>query len=289
MLDFTKQLELYRNKVNAALDIAVPEKDEPAIKAMRYSLFAGGKRTRACMILAFCEMLSGKIENALAFACAIEMIHTYSLIFDDLPCMDNDTLRRGKLTNHVVFGESTALMSGVALYGRAFEVVLESSSLSCEQKLEGTDILLAASGLRGIVTGQMLDLENRSGLTSAEVMHIHELKTSAMIEAAAKLGCVAANCDEQSKKAAVEYAKNIGLAFQIKDDILDVCGTAEKLGKTPGKDKASNKTTFVDILGIDNAQTEVERLTLQAKKAIDGFKNNDFLLLLADSLAERKM
>ncbi len=289
MLDFTKQLELYRDKVNAALDIAVPEKDEPAIKAMRYSLFAGGKRIRACMILAFCEMLSEKIESALAFACAIEMIHTYSLIFDDLPCMDNDTLRRGKPTNHVVFGESTALMSGVALYGRAFEVVLESSSLSCEQKLEGTDILLAASGLRGIVTGQMLDLENRSGLTSAEVMHIHELKTSAMIEAAAKLGCVAANCDEQSKKAAVEYAKNIGLAFQIKDDILDVCGTAEKLGKTPGKDKASNKTTFVDILGIDNAQTEVERLTLQAKKAIDGFKNNDFLLLLADSLAERKM
>ncbi|MBO5298740.1 MAG: polyprenyl synthetase family protein, partial [Clostridia bacterium] len=236
MFDLEKKLREYCDTVNTALDLAISEKDEPAVKSMRYSIFAGGKRIRAAMILAFCELFGGDIKKAVPFACAIEMIHTYSLIYDDLPCMDNDTLRRGKPTNHIVFGESTALMAGAALYARAFETVLESPDLSSAQKLEGIDILLSASGLKGIISGQMLDIENRPGLTKDEVMRIHELKTSAMLEASALLGCIASDCSEKEKNIALAYAKNVGLAFQIKDDILDVSGTVEDMGKTLGKD-----------------------------------------------------
>ena len=288
MFDLEKKLREYCDTVNTALDLAIPEKDEPAVKSMRYSIFAGGKRIRAAMILAFCELFGGDIKKAVPFACAIEMIHTYSLIYDDLPCMDNDTLRRGKPTNHIVFGESTALMAGAALYARAFETVLESPDLSSSQKLEGIDVLLSASGLKGIISGQMLDIENRPGLTKDEVMRIHELKTSAMLEASALLGCIAADCSEKEKNIALAYAKNVGLAFQIKDDILDVSGTVEDMGKTLGKDKASMKTTFVDILGLENAQKEVDRLSAEAKESVANIEKNDFLLALADYLANRR-
>ncbi|MBQ2721243.1 MAG: polyprenyl synthetase family protein [Clostridia bacterium] len=288
MFDLEKKLREYCDTVNTALDLAIPEKDEPAVKSMRYSIFAGGKRIRAAMILAFCELFGGDVKKAVPFACAIEMIHTYSLIYDDLPCMDNDTLRRGKPTNHIVFGESTALMAGAALYARAFETVLESPDLSSAQKLEGIDVLLSASGLKGIISGQMLDIENRPGLTKDEVMRIHELKTSAMLEASALLGCIAADCSEKEKNIALAYAKNVGLAFQIKDDILDVSGTVEDMGKTLGKDKASMKTTFVDILGLENAQKEVDRLSAEAKGSVENIEKNDFLLSLADYLANRR-
>jgi len=287
MTEFAEKMNEYRDLVNVSLENVLPDNGEEAVRAMRYSIFAGGKRIRAAIILAFCELYAGEINRALPFACAIEMIHTYSLIYDDLPCMDNDTLRRGKPTNHVVFGESTSLMAGAALYARAFEVVLESRNLDNEQKLEGIEVLLSASGLRGIVTGQMLDLHNRPGLTEKEVMRIHELKTSAMIEASAVLGCIAAGCSDAEKEKAREYAKKIGLAFQIKDDILDVCGTVEDLGKTIGKDKASMKTTFVDILGVEKAQESVETLSDEAKNTVSDIKGSDFLLNLADFLAER--
>ena len=288
MFDLEKKLREYCDTVNTALDLAIPEKDEPAVKSVRYSIFAGGKRIRAAMILAFCELFGGDIKKAVPFACAIEMIHTYSLIYDDLPCMDNDTLRRGKPTNHIVFGESTALMAGAALYARAFETVLESPDLSSAQKLEGIDVLLSASGLKGIISGQMLDIENRPGLKKDEVMRIHELKTSAMLEASALLGCIASDCSEKEKNIALAYAKNVGLAFQIKDDILDVSGTVEDMGKTLGKDKASMKTTFVDILGLENAQKEVDRLSAEAKESVANIEKNDFLLALADYLANRR-
>lgn len=288
MTDFSLKMNYYRSIVNSSLEQALPDNGDEAVRAMRYSVFAGGKRIRAAIILAFCDLYGGDVNRALPFACAIEMIHTYSLIYDDLPCMDNDSLRRGKPTNHVVFGESTALMAGAALYARAFETVLESEYLSSGQKLDGMDVLLSASGLRGIVTGQMLDLQNRPGLTEDEVMRIHELKTSAMIEASAVLGCIAAECSSAEKKNAREYAKKIGLAFQIKDDILDVCGTVEDLGKTIGKDKASMKTTFVDILGVEKAQKSVEILSCEAKKIVSDIDGSGFLVSLADYLAERK-
>jgi len=288
MFDLSEKLRDYCEKVNNALDIAIEEKDEPAVRSMRYSVFAGGKRIRAAIVLAFCELFGGDPKKALPFACAIEMIHTYSLIYDDLPCMDDDVLRRGKPTNHVVFGEATALMAGAGLYARAFETVLGSADISSEQKIEGMNILLSASCFNGIISGQMLDMDNKPGLTEEEVMRIHKLKTSAMLEASAVLGCVAAECTEKEKKIALSYAENIGLAFQIKDDILDVCGTVEDMGKTLGKDKASMKTTFVDILGIDNAQKEVDRLSEKAKESVLNIKGNEFLLSLADYLANRK-
>ncbi len=288
MVDLSEKLREYCEKVNNALDIAIEDKDEPAVKSMRYSIFAGGKRIRAAIVLAFCELFGGDINKAIPFACAIEMIHTYSLIYDDLPCMDDDTLRRGKPTNHVVFGEATALMAGAGLYARAFETVLGCSGLSSEQKIEGMNILLSASGLNGIISGQMLDMENKPGLTEDEVMRIHKLKTSAMLEASAVLGCVAAECSDKEKNIALEYAKNVGLAFQIKDDILDVCGTVEDMGKTLGKDKASMKTTFVDILGVENAQKEVDRLSSKAKEIVCDINGCEFLMSLAEYLANRK-
>ena len=288
MDDYKEKLTRYRNCVNDALEEAIPENGEEAVSAMRYSVFAGGKRIRAALVLAFCELFGGNIEKALPFACAIEMIHTYSLIYDDLPCMDNDTLRRGKPTNHVAFGESTALMAGAGLYARAFETVIQSELLSDAQKLSGISVLLDASGINGIITGQILDLKNRPGLSENEVMRIHKLKTSAMIEAAAVLGCVASDCGAAEKEKARRYAENIGLAFQIKDDILDVAGSTAELGKTVGKDKTEMKTTFVDILGVESSQKQVEALSESAKKEISDIKGSEFLCSLADYLAYRK-
>ncbi len=288
MDNFKDQLEIYRNAVNDALDKAILDNGEEAVSAMRYSIFAGGKRIRGALVLAFCALFGGKTEAALPFACAIEMIHTYSLIYDDLPCMDNDTLRRGKPTNHVVFGESTALMAGAGLYARAFEVITENSVLMDSQKLEGISVLLSASGLKGIITGQMLDLKNRPGLSENEVMRIHTLKTGAMIEASAILGCIAANAGKAEKEKARKYAENIGLAFQIKDDILDVEGSVEELGKTIGKDKAEMKTTFVDILGIEKSQNQVDALSAAAKKEVADIEGSGFLCALSDYLAGRR-
>ncbi len=288
MDSFKDQLEIYRNAVNSALDKAVPENGEEAVSAMRYSIFAGGKRIRGALVLAFCALFGGKEQAALPFACAIEMIHTYSLIYDDLPCMDNDTLRRGKPTNHVVFGESTALLAGAGLYAKAFEVVVDSTDLTDSQKLEGISVLLSASGLKGIITGQMLDLKNGPGLSENEVMRIHTLKTGAMIEASAILGCIAANTGRNEKEKAKKYADNIGLAFQIKDDILDVEGSVEEVGKTLGKDKTEMKTTFVDILGVEKSQKQVDSLSEAAKNEIADIKGSEFLCALSDYLADRK-
>jgi len=289
MTDYTEKIKEYRKLVNDALDKAIPEnKNDVTVESMRYSVFAGGKRIRPIIALAFCDALGGNITKALPFCCALEMIHTYSLIYDDLPCMDNDDLRRGKPTNHVVFGENISLMAGAALYARAFEIIECSADLTDSQKLKGTRILLKASGLDGIITGQVLDLQNRKGLTVDEITKIHELKTGAMLRASALLGVVAADGDKKDENTAIEYADKIGLAFQIKDDILDVTATTESMGKTVGKDKASDKTTFADILGIENAQKKVNELTEEAKKSVLTLKNSDFLIYIADILAGRQ-
>jgi len=289
MTDYTEKIKEYRKLVNDALDKAIPEnKNDVTVESMRYSVFAGGKRIRPIIALAFCDALGGNITKALPFCCALEMIHTYSLIYDDLPCMDNDDLRRGKPTNHVVFGENISLMAGAALYARAFETIECSADLTDSQKLKGTRILLKASGLDGIITGQVLDLQNRKGLTVDEITKIHELKTGAMLRASALLGVVAADGDKKDENTAIEYADKIGLAFQIKDDILDVTATTESMGKTVGKDKASDKTTFADILGIENAQKKVNELTEEAKKSVLTLKNSDFLIYIADILAGRQ-
>ena len=277
--------ELYSKKVNSKLEEYLPDvKSDILDSALRYSVFAGGKRIRPVMCLAFCDMASGDISKALPFACALEMVHTYSLIFDDLPCMDNDSLRRGIPTNHVVFGEANALMAGMGLYAEAFCKIIsdgQTVGLSGSQIIKGMDILLDASGKNGIVRGQVLDLQNRPGLSENEVMNIHNLKTAAMFKASALLGCIAAEATEDVLFAAKTHAENIGLAFQIRDDILDVEGTVEEMGKTLGKDAAEMKTTFVDIYGVDKAQKLVEKYTQQAIESVKKYDRTGFLKDLA--------
>ena len=291
MKTMNEVISLYSEYINQTLNTYLPEnKNDVLDSALRYSVFAGGKRIRPIICLAFCDMISGSFEKALPFACALEMVHTYSLIFDDLPCMDNDSLRRGIPTNHVVFGESTAVLAGMGLYGEAFTQIIADGTrrgLSDNQIIRGIKILLDASGQKGIVRGQDLDLENKPGLTENEVLNIHNLKTAAMLKASALLGCVAADASEEILCAAEKYAESIGLAFQIRDDILDVTGTVSEMGKTLGKDAAEEKTTFVNIYGLEEAQRLVEEYTDKAVEAINKYDKTGFLKDLAVYLATR--
>ena len=291
MIDFNKKISEFGAAVNEFLKNNLP-KGSITADSMRYSIFAGGKRIRPAICLAFCELFSRdhferNMQKALPFAAALESIHTYSLMYDDLPCMDNDTLRRGMPTNHVRFGEDITLMAGVALYGEAFGFIVSSPLLSDSEKLEGIRVLLDASGIKGIVTGQVLDIENKQDLTEEELRNIQNLKTGAMLKASALLGCIAANATEKEREKAVAYAENIGLAFQMRDDILDVQGDVNSLGKSIGKDKESKKVTFVDVLGIEKTQKEIERLTKKAKDAVSDAENCEFLIMLADALSKR--
>jgi len=294
MNEFEKRLDEYVAAVNTALENYLPADGTKLTDSMRYSLMAGGKRIRPVLTLECCRACGGNIEAAMPFACALEMIHTYSLIYDDMPCMDNDDLRRGKPTNHVVFGEDMALMAGMGLYARAFELVIEAKErglLSEASALKGIKVLLNASGANGIVRGQVLDMENIDSNPEVDLDflgRIHKMKTSAMLEACAELGCIAANADVDQTEALLEYAKAIGLAFQIRDDILDVIGTSEEMGKTIGKDEKQSKKTFVDFMGIDVAQEKVKDLTLNAEKCIYGFPDKEFLVSLAEFLCGRK-
>lgn len=292
MNNFKEIFKQYQDYINEALSTCVESDGSSICDSMRYSVMAGGKRIRPILALECCRLCSGDYKPATAVACALELIHSYSLIYDDLPCMDNDTMRRGKPTNHVIYGEDIALMAGVGLYCRAFEIVMEGKDKYClteTQTLKAIDRLLRASGMRGIVLGQVLDIDNvEQRHTDLDyVMKIHELKTSAMLEASAEVGAICGNATEEQYNALLSYAKNIGLAFQIKDDILDVQGTPENLGKTLGKDKEQGKTTFVDIYGLEGAQQEVDRLTEEAKKSVEMFEDNDFLISFADFLCRR--
>ena len=293
MYDFGLRFDEYRKYVNDELS-RIFSKTEPALEAsMRYSIEAGGKRIRPILVLAACEACGGNRRDALAFACAVEIVHTYSLIYDDLPCMDNDVLRRGKPTNHVVFGQAVALLAGMGLYARAFEIILDEpqkGTLSRDRAAEGARILLQASGTSGIVSGQFYDMENVAGndaVNEEYLTRVHMLKTSAMLEASVHLGAVAAGAGESDTDALLLYAKRIGLAFQIRDDILDVVGTEASMGKSIGKDKVENKLTFADIYGIDGAQMKIETLTQEGKAALQGFDDPRFLRDLADMLCYR--
>lgn len=287
----TDRYLFYLDKINRSLSEYCPGEGGVLAESMSYSLSAGGKRIRPVLTLAFCEACGEDPDKALTFACALEMIHTYSLIFDDLPCMDNDTLRRGKPTCHVVYGEANALMAGSGLNAEAFLIASSPEvDLPDSVKVQALSVLARASGKDGIVGGQVLDLENdgRRSLSEREVRTIHRMKTSAMLEAAALLGCLAAGANEERKKSALLFAEKIGLAFQIKDDILDVTGSAEVLGKTVGKDRAEKKTTFVDLFGIEKAQALVSAYTSEAKQVLSGFEKTDFLAYLADMLCSRE-
>ena len=258
--------------------------------AMNYSLLAGGKRLRPILALECCRLCGGTDTQALSLGCAVEMIHTYSLIHDDLPCMDNDDLRRGKPTNHKVYGEATAVLAGDGLLTAAFETVTGAAAyLPAERVVEAVRTLAEAAGAAGMVGGQVLDMAGEGhALVLSEVEELQRLKTGALIAAAAELGCIAAGGSGEQRKAVRTYAEKLGLAFQIRDDMLDVTSTTEELGKPIGSDAESGKTTFVTLKGLDECERLVEKLTEEAEAALTEFDHPEFLTELARSLAARK-
>ena len=263
------------------------------ISSMEYSLKAGGKRIRPTLVLEFSRVCGGTDEVAMPFACALEMIHTYSLIHDDLPCMDNDDMRRGKPSNHIVYGEDIALLAGDALQSLAFETMSKSDTVSksgAEIAVKCINILSNYCGAVGMVGGQVIDLEHENKETTIDVItRMHHKKTGGLIKAACEMGCVCGNADKEKILSARKYGENIGLAFQIMDDILDVTSTGEKLGKPVGSDKENNKSTYVSLLGIDKCRELVEKYTSSAISALEVFENDTTALKeIAVKLSKRE-
>lgn len=253
--------------------------------AMRYSLLAGGKRLRPVFVLDFCRMCGGDWKASAPFAAAIEMVHTYSLIHDDLPCMDNDDYRRGKLTNHKVFGEANAVLAGDALLTAAFSY-LAKSPFDAEVRIQAVDVLSSCAGELGMVGGQVLDMLSEERLcTEQEVLDIQSRKTGALIKAACCLGVLAGNGTETQLDAAAKFAEHLGLAFQIRDDMLDVLGNPEELGKAVGVDAAKN--TFVQLYGLEKCDELVHTHTQTAQDALGGFADHGFMFDLANELTGR--
>ena len=257
-------------------------------ESMRYSLNAGGKRIRPILVLEFCRITGGDCDKALPAACAIEMLHTYSLIHDDLPCMDNDDLRRGKPTNHVVYGECTATLAGDALQAEAFGTILRSE-LPAEARAECARILADAVGADGMCGGQFLDMigENKK-LTAQELDEINSRKTGALLIAACTMGVAAAGGSDKQLEAAAMFGAAIGAAFQIRDDMLDVISTSEQLGKPIGSDAQEHKNTYMALYGADRCMEMIKKLTEQAKAVLnEAFDDTAFLCELADSMVTR--
>ena len=258
-------------------------------KAMDYSLEAGGKRIRPVLVLAFCNMCGGDYKKAAAPAAAIEMIHTFSLIHDDLPCMDDDDFRRGKPSCHKQFDEATAVLAGDALAIRPFEIIAKSAELSDTAKVKIIAELANSSGAEGMIGGQIIDIENeKRDVVDEENLHtMYLLKTGKLIKTSCVMGCIAAGADDEKIKYAEKYADCLGMAFQIIDDILDVTGNEQLLGKPVGSDAEENKTTFVTIFGIEKAREEAEKYTKQAMDILDKFDNNEFLKELTEYMLNR--
>ena len=259
--------------------------------AMEYSLLAGGKRIRPVLTLEVCRMCGGDPALAMPFACAVEMVHTYSLIHDDLPCMDDDDLRRGKPTNHKIYGEATAVLAGDGLLTAAFETALgEDSPLPPQRVVTAAACLARAAGAQGMVGGQVLDMAAEGRAVSRyDVEQLQKLKTGALLSAAAEMGCIVAGGSEEAQKAVRRYAQKLGMAFQVRDDMLDVEGNEATLGKPVGSDQANEKTTF-SLLGMDDCRALVEKLTGEAVEALAPFgaERAGFLCWLAEALAGRE-
>lgn len=284
----------YCSLIEAALPQYLPPVTLPQGKvceAMAYSLLDGGKRIRGCLTLAMCELCGGEVQSALPLACAIEMVHAYSLIHDDLPCMDNDDLRRGKPSCHIKFGEGTALLAGDALLTHAFSAASDAyfnGTLPAETVLRCVNQLSRAAGVEGMIGGQVIDTAPEEvPMTPEQLEAMHSMKTGALIRSAAVLGCLAAGAPRDVVMQADLYAAKIGLAFQIVDDILDATEESEKLGKSTS-DADNNKTTYITLYGVEKAREMVRRLVLEADLAVKGTVLDDEMLYeLADTLAKR--
>jgi len=286
--EFKDCLDFIEKKLESFF-IAKDENYATLLESMRYSLLAGGKRIRAVLCIKFCEAAGGKTEDALPLACAIEMLHAYSLIHDDLPCMDNSDMRRGKPANHIKYGEFTATLAGDALQAAAFETIL-NSNLPPALIIEIGKVFAEAAGVSGICGGQYLDLYNEEKELSIETLsQIHALKTSALFSAATRIGVISANGTHGQIKAAGDYAQAIGLAFQVRDDLLDITATQEQLGKPVGSDSVNSKTTFATLMGIPSCEEIITNETNKAIEAIKAeFDNPGFLINLAKKLAGRE-
>ncbi len=295
-MDFEKKIKYYQDITNKHLSEVFQENDclqKSVYDAMNYSIQAGGKRIRSVLALAVCDMLGGDIDDAMRVAVSVECIHTYSLIHDDLPCMDNDDLRRGLPTCHKKFGEATALLAGDGLLTFAFEYLADLSgykNCSSEAVLDIISEFAKSAGCAGMIGGQVIDLENecKTDITEEILTYMHNRKTGALIKAAVVASAIAAGADEKQKKALIRFADALGLAFQIQDDILDCIGDEETLGKPIGSDAENKKTTYVTLLGLNAAKEKSKKMTDQAISALEIFEDKaKFLKELADYLVTR--
>lgn len=292
-MDFYKELEEKIIEINKSLEKYIEEKETPQgtiYKAMNYSINAGGKRIRPVIMLATAEVISGTHEGVMPFACALEMIHTYSLIHDDLPCMDNDDLRRGKPTNHKVFGEAIAVLAGDALLNKAFETILKNSQMSPNMTIAAMSEIATAAGSEGMIGGQVIDIESENKqIDAVTLMTLHLNKTAALIMVAAKTGALLGGGTREDLLLMEEFSRYLGIAFQIKDDILDVEGNEKILGKKTGMDDENNKSTFVSIYGLEQSKKILDDYT---QKAIDTLMTYGdrayFLIELAKFLLSRE-
>jgi geranylgeranyl diphosphate synthase, type II len=291
--DLTAYLSDRQPRVEAALDAAIrPGYPDTIYAAMRYSLLAGGKRLRPILCLASCELMGGNTNLAMPTACALEMIHTMSLIHDDLPAMDNDDYRRGKLTNHKVYGEDIAILAGDGLLAYAFEyIATQTKGVSADRVLKAIAHVARAVGADGLVGGQVVDLESegKPDISVETLTYIHNHKTGALLETCVVSGAILAGADEEEIEKLSRFAQNIGLAFQIIDDILDLTATQEELGKTAGKDLQAQKATYPKLWGLGESKRQADKLVDEAKFILAEFGERARpLQALADFITERK-
>ncbi|MDJ0680159.1 MAG: polyprenyl synthetase family protein [Xenococcaceae cyanobacterium MO_167.B52] len=290
--DLNSYLKEHQELVEVALDKSIiPAKPEKIYEAMRYSLLAGGKRLRPILCLASCKLMGGTLSMAMPTACALEMIHTMSLIHDDLPAMDNDDYRRGKLTNHKVYGDDIAILAGDGLLAYAFEyVATETKDVPTDRLIKVIAKLGRTVGPAGLVGGQVLDLESegRTDITAEVLSFIHTHKTGALLETSVVSGAILAGASEDDIAKLSKYAQNIGLAFQIVDDILDITATDEQLGKTAGKDLVAQKATYPSIWGLEKSQEQAQNLINDAMAQLESYgKNADPLIAIAEFIVTR--
>lgn len=289
---FALRMEEYRTMVEDFLDAQCVAADEPyarLLDAMRYSLTAGGKRLRPILTLEFCRLCGGDVHAALPAACGVELLHTYSLIHDDLPCMDDDDMRRGKPSSHIKFGEANALLAGDSLLTFAFQSAGEAEDIPADAVAKAVSLLARASGCAGMIAGQVQDLENENKTVAADDLRsVDILKTGELIRCACQLGCIAAGADDNKLEAARVYAENLGIAFQIVDDILDVTSDEATLGKPVGSDAENCKNTYVSLLGLEEAKKIAAELTRKAIDALGVFGGeSEFLVSLSKKLLSR--
>ena len=291
--DLKQYLEARRLMVEEALEVALPQQDGPetrVVEAMRYSLFAGGKRLRPILCLAASEAVGGDLKTAMPAGCALEMIHTYSLIHDDLPAMDDDDLRRGKPTNHKVFGEAIAILAGDGLLTEAFVLLSDYNSLLPERAVQVIGVIAEAASYRGMVGGQVVDILSQNKRADLEIVQqMHSRKTAALIAAATESGALTGKGSEAQVAALARYGRAIGLAFQIADDILDIEGDTELLGKTTGADEARGKVTYPAAVGLERSRQTANEMVNDALAALEGFDDRaNPLRSLANYIITRK-